>query len=70
LPQDLTFKERQMESSKTTQDRLESELNKRNQELEKINTLDTKITVELNSLTTKMKQMTREMTDFDNVWET
>merc|ERR1712028_265709 len=26
-----------------------------------------KITVELNSLTTKMKQMTREMTDFDNV---
>ena len=61
MREDLTFKERQMETSKTTQDRLEAELSKRNQELEKINTLDSKITVELSSLTTKMKSMRSDM---------
>eukprot|EP00947_MAST-08B_sp_MAST-8B-sp1_P001371 g1371.t1 len=67
MREDLTFKERQMESSKSTQARLEAELAKRNQELEKINTLDSKINVELTSLNSKMEQMRRDMIDFDNV---
>jgi len=64
---DLTFKERQMDASQSTQARLEGELAKRNGELEKINQLDQKITAELSSLNKKMKTMKEEMEEFQNV---
>ena len=47
---DLSFKQRQLDSAEGTKNRLEAELKKRNVELEKINTLDEKIAIELNSL--------------------
>merc|ERR1712086_353190 len=40
---DLTFKQRQLDSAEGTKNRLSAELKKRNVELEKINTLDEKI---------------------------
>jgi len=67
MQEDLSFKERAIESSASTQARLEGELAKRRAELDKINTLDSKISVELTSLREKMRTMTSEMEEFGNV---
>ncbi|TYZ64250.1 hypothetical protein PybrP1_001795, partial [[Pythium] brassicae (nom. inval.)] len=64
MRKDLTFKERQLESSVTTKQRLAAELQKRQAELDKVNTLDTKISLELSSLLQKMDTMTSDMTEF------
>ncbi|RHY02140.1 hypothetical protein DYB25_011885, partial [Aphanomyces astaci] len=65
---DLTFKERQLESAQTTKTRLSMELSKRQAELEKVvNTLDAKISVELNSLSSKMATMETDMDGFQNI---
>ncbi|CEG47726.1 uncharacterized protein PHALS_04870 [Plasmopara halstedii] len=61
---DLTFKERQLESSMTTKQRLTMELQKRQEELDKVNTLDDKIALELSSLSEKMETMTTDMKEF------
>lgn len=61
---DLTFKERQLESSLTTKQRLTMELQKRQAELDKVNTLDGKIALELTDLTQKMDTMKTDMTEF------
>ena len=61
MKDDLTFKERQLEASKTTQERLEAELTKRQRELEKIDNLDKKIELELGSLQKKMVSMKDQM---------
>lgn len=66
---DLTFKERQLESAASTKERLEKELQKRQGELAKINTLDEKISVELSSLREKIESMRGEMEQLSNVRE-
>jgi intraflagellar transport protein 74 len=66
---DLTFKERQLESSVSTKQRLTMELQKRQAELDKVNTLDTKISLELGSLLQKMDTMTTDMTEFAKIDE-
>lgn len=67
MKDDLTFKERQLEASKTTQERLEAELTKRQRELEKIDNLDKKIELELGSLQKKMVSMKDQMETFKDV---
>jgi intraflagellar transport protein 74 len=67
MKDDLTFKERQLEASKTTQERLEAELTKRQRELEKIDNLDKKIELELGSLQKKMVSMKEQMEIFKDV---
>ncbi|KAE9026646.1 hypothetical protein PR003_g11194 [Phytophthora rubi] len=64
MRRDLTFKERQLESSVTTKQRLTMELQKREAELDKVNTLDAKIALELSSLLQKMDTMTADMAEF------
>uniref|UniRef100_H3HB40 Uncharacterized protein n=1 Tax=Phytophthora ramorum TaxID=164328 RepID=H3HB40_PHYRM len=64
MRRDLTFKERQLESSVTTKQRLTMELQKRQAELDKVNTLDAKIALELSSLLQKMDTMTADMGEF------
>lgn len=67
MRRDLTFKERQLESSVTTKQRLSMELSKRQAELDKVNTLDTKISLELSSLLQKMDTMTSDMGEFGKI---
>ena len=67
MQSDLTFKERQLKASQSTQERLEAELNKRKAELEKIDQLDKKIALELENLTNKMGSMKDQMEIFKNV---
>ncbi len=59
--------ERALENSASTKARLEAELEKRSAELEKINTLDDKIGVELASLGEKIGSMRSEMLAFADV---
>ena len=47
MQNDLSFKERQLKASQSTQERLEAELEKRRAELQKIDQLDKKIAVEV-----------------------
>jgi len=61
MQDDLAFKSKNLEASKSTQQRLQQELAKRNSELEKINTLDGKISVELKSLKEKIDSMQRDL---------
>jgi len=65
--EDATFKERQLESSKSTMERLSSQREQRQLELEKVANLDEKIKVELGSLTGKMEAMRSEMGSFDDL---
>ena len=64
---DLTFKERQLESSTMTHERLEQELKKRQGELEKINGLDEKIVLEKSALTEKMEVMNLDLQGFEQL---
>lgn len=61
---DLDFKGNQLERAKNTQDQLQAELKKRKEELAKVESLDSKIAVELSSLKEKMRTMTDEMAVF------
>jgi intraflagellar transport protein 74 len=61
MEDELHFKNRQLQNSETTQNRLEAELNKRQGELEKIESLDLKITQELHQVEDKMKQYEKDM---------
>lgn len=67
MREDLSFKERQLESATSTKVRLEQELQKRHSELSKINTLDDKISMELKSLSEKTDSMSSEMVEFNNI---
>jgi len=67
---ELDFKAKQLQNSETTQNRLEAELTKRQGELEKIESLDTKISQELQQVEAKMQQYEEEITGkFDRVAE-
>ncbi|KAF1326922.1 hypothetical protein FI667_g8040, partial [Globisporangium splendens] len=67
MKKDLTFKERQLESSVTTKQRLAMELQKRQAEPGKVDTLDTKISLELSSLLQRMDTMTSDMGEFGKI---
>jgi len=64
---DLDFKQMQMDNSVTTSSRLEGELQRRKVELEKINTLDEKISLELKQLNEKMASMGTELVTFKDL---
>merc|ERR1719453_621919 len=53
MEDELEFKNKQLQNSETTQNRLEAELAKRQGELEKIESLDVKITQELQQVEQK-----------------
>lgn len=64
---EATFKERQLESSQQTTHKLIQERRQRETELQKIQSLDEKIKIELSSLQQKMKMMQSDMIEFDNI---
>lgn len=67
---ELEFKSRQLQNSETTQNRLEAELMKRQGELEKIDSLDVKISQELQQVEEKMQQYEEEIANkFERVGE-
>merc|ERR1719356_1309978 len=61
MEDELEFKSKELQNSETTQNRLEAELQKRQDELDKIETLDVKITEELRQVEAKMKQYEDEI---------
>lgn len=63
MEDELEFKSKQLQNSETTQNRLEGELAKREGELEKIESLDIKISLELQQVEDKMRQYEREMVE-------
>jgi len=66
MEDELDFKSKQLQNSETTKNQLEGELAKRRGELEKIESLDTKISQELQQVEQKMKQYEEEIvTKFD-----
>jgi len=68
MQDELDFKSKALANSETTQNRLEGELAKREGELEKIESLDVKISLELAQVEEKMKQYEKEMTEkYDNI---
>lgn len=64
LKAEVDFKQTQMDNSAHTSNRLGSELDKRKVELEKINTLEQKIGVEIAQLKDKMATMSKELEVF------
>jgi len=70
MEDELEFKSRQLQNSETTQNRLEAELTKRQGELDKIESLDMKITQELQQVETKMQQYEQDIEQkYDRVGE-
>jgi len=61
LEDQLEFKGKELANSEITQVRLKAELERRSGELEKINSLDNKISGELSSLEVKMRQMQQDI---------
>lgn len=61
MEDELEFKSRQLQNSETTQARLEGELAKRESELEKIDSLDVKISMELQQVQEKMEQYEKDI---------
>merc|ERR1711988_7791 len=59
--EEATFKEKQLESSQQTMQRLQNERKQRLAEMEKIKNLDEKIQIELAPLTTKYEGMKKEL---------
>lgn len=70
MEDELEFKNRQLQNSETTQNRLEAELAKRQGELEKIESLDVKISQELQQVEAKMRQYEEDIErKYDRVTE-
>lgn len=67
MKEDLSDKQRELKASEMTADRLQDELQLRQTELEKINTLDEKIGVELTSLADRMRGMKEELSMFADI---
>jgi len=67
MKSELSFKESRVKHSKSTLQKLEAELAQRKEEVEKINGLDKKITVELQTFKKKVSDMKREMKSFKSV---
>lgn len=70
MQDELDFKNKQLQNSESTQNRLQAELEKRNGELDKIVSLDAKISSELQQLETKIKQYQTDISEkFDHIDE-
>jgi len=70
MEDELEFKSKQLQNSETTQNRLEAELAKRQGELEKIESLDIKISQELQQVEAKMQQYEQDIEQkYDRVGE-
>lgn len=70
MEDELEFKNKQLGNAETTQNRLEAELAKRQGELEKIESLDVKITQELQQVEAKMQQYEQDIEQkYDRVGE-
>lgn len=68
MQDELDFKSKQLQNSETTQNRLEGELAKRQGELDKIDSLDAKISQELQQVEEKMQQYERDIEEkYDRV---
>jgi intraflagellar transport protein 74 len=67
MREDLDDKQRELRASEMTAERLQDELHLRQTELEKINTLDKKIALELRALQERTAQMREEMAKFADV---
>ena len=67
MKDEATFKEKQLESSQQTMQRLQNERKQRLAEMEKIRNLDEKIQLELLSLSQKMEMMQGEMCEFEDI---
>jgi len=67
MKEEATFKEKQLESSQQTMQRLQNERKQRLAEMEKIKNLDEKIQIELGSLTSKIESMQGEMVEFEDI---
>ena len=67
MKDELLFKKEQTQHSEGTLQRLQKELEKRQDELEKINTLDSKLSVEFSTLGEKIKQMETDLIMFQDL---
>merc|ERR550514_610555 len=67
MHEDLDFKQAQMDHSVSTSERLQRELGQRKLELEKIESLDEKISVELTQLGDKLTSMESELEVFEDI---
>jgi len=67
LQAEVDYKTRGLENSQTTAERLQSEQEMRDLELQKINNLDQKITVELESLGTRAAEYREALKSYNNV---
>merc|ERR1711937_947194 len=68
MEEQLEFKGKELQNSEITAVRLRTELDRRSGELDKINSLDNKISTELDQLRLKMKQFTNDIeTKYNNV---
>ncbi|CAM9127584.1 unnamed protein product, partial [Choristocarpus tenellus] len=67
LEDENTFKDKQLKSSEMTMRRLQQEKEKRQEEILKINTLDEKIPLELDTLKDRLDKMNAEMREFEDV---
>merc|ERR1719218_538655 len=61
MEEELEFKNSQLQNSEVTAVRLRTELDRRSGELDKINSLDNKISTELQQLDTKMKSFKNDI---------
>jgi len=69
MQDELEYKRMQLETTQTTQERLKDELQMRKAELEKIDTLEDKIKAEIEQLQQKQQEITKQMTEFEDVEE-
>ena len=67
MREDLGDKQRELKASEMTAERLQDELHLRQTELEKINTLDSKIGVEIKALSERIAAMRDEMAKFADI---
>ncbi|CAM9166746.1 unnamed protein product [Hapterophycus canaliculatus] len=67
MEDEQSFKDKQLKSSEATMRRLHQDKEKRLQEMEKVNTLDEKIPLELANLKEKMTQMKEDMREFGDI---
>eukprot|EP01029_Cantina_marsupialis_P020479 TRINITY_DN47_c0_g2_i2.p1 TRINITY_DN47_c0_g2~~TRINITY_DN47_c0_g2_i2.p1 ORF type:complete len:574 (-),score=115.26 TRINITY_DN47_c0_g2_i2:211-1932(-) len=65
----LEFKEKQLQASKDTRGRLETEYQKRKAELDKLTGIGSKVSLEMSSLRAKIDTMDEEIHDFGKVGE-
>ena len=67
MKDEVSFKTKQLETSQQTMARLQDQRVKRIEEMEKIDSLDEKIGVELKQLQEKMETMKGEMSGFEDI---